>query len=144
MLSIRIINHSDPAYPAVIDLRQRILRAPLGLDIRDEDLSGETEEVILIAEDNGVLAGCLLLQHKDPTTFKLRQMAVDTAWQRKSIGAQLVAEAERYARSVGKTRIVLHARMTAMSFYRKSGYDVCSDSFTEVGIPHVLMKKNLL
>jgi len=143
MLSFRIITPGDPLYPQVIDLRQRILRAPLGLDIRDENLEEEAAQIIVIAEDTGIVAGCLLLQEVDAATCKLRQMAVDTGRQGKGTGARLVAAAEDYARSRGKTGIVLHARMTAVPFYRKSGYKACGAPFTEVGIPHVRMEKML-
>lgn len=143
MQSFHIITPRDPLYPQVIDLRQRILRAPLGLDIRDEDLEEEADQVIFVAEAAGMVAGCLLLQHVDAATFKLRQMAVDTAGQGKGIGARLVAVAEQYARSQGKTRMILHARITAVPFYRKSGYEIRGGTFMEVGIPHVLMEKPL-
>jgi predicted GNAT family N-acyltransferase len=37
----------------------------------------------------------------------------------------------------------LHARATAIDFYKRLGYSVCSEEFTEVGIPHRIMRKQL-
>jgi predicted GNAT family N-acyltransferase len=138
-----IITTSHPLYKQVLELRQRILRAPLGLNIMDEDLSVEEEQIIFIHEEEGVVKGCVLLQQYDALTFKLRQMAVDTSEQKKGIGAALVNAADLYAVQVGKHSIILHARAEAIPFYEKLGYEIVGDEFMEVGIPHFKMEKVL-
>jgi predicted GNAT family N-acyltransferase len=40
----------------------------------------------------------------------------------------------------GVTQFELHAQIQAMSFYERLGYAVCSEQFSEAGIPHVAMK----
>ena len=142
-MSILIISVAHPYYQQVLDLRQRVLRLPLGLDIYNDDLAAETEQVIFIAEENETVQGCVLLQHYDATTFKLRQMAVDPGIQKRGIGAQLIAAAEHFAQQQGKQRIWLHARAEAVRFYEKSGYHVIGQSFLEVGINHYKMEKQL-
>lgn len=144
MHSVYIITTAHPLYQQVIDLRQRILRLPLGLDIHNDDLEAEQEQIIFIAEENDVVKGCVLLQQYDAETFKLRQMAVDTAEQGKGIGADLVSAADIYAVNMGKSKIILHARDIAIPFYEKLGYEVTGDVFHEVGIPHHKMVKLLL
>ncbi len=144
MHSVYIITTAHPLYQQVIDLRQRVLRLPLGLDIHNDDLEAEQEQIIFIAEENDVVKGCVLLQQYDAETFKLRQMAVDTAEQGKGIGADLVSVADIYAVNMGKSKIILHARDIAIPFYEKLGYEVTGDVFHEVGIPHHKMVKLLL
>lgn len=144
MHSVYIITTAHPLYQQVIDLRQRVLRLPLGLDIHNDDLEAEQEQIIFIAEENDVVKGCVLLQQYDAETFKLRQMAVDTAEQGKGIGADLVSAADIYAVNMGKSKIILHARDIAIPFYEKLGYEVTGDVFHEVGIPHHKMVKLLL
>lgn len=143
MPAILIISVAHPYYQQVIDLRQRVLRLPLGLDIHNDDLEAEMEQIIFVFEENDTVQGCVLLQHYDATAFKLRQMAVDPEVQQKGIGAQLVAAAEHFALQQGKQRILLHARAAAIPFYEKSGYQVSGDMFPEVGIPHYHMEKQL-
>lgn len=75
--------------------------------------------------------------------IKLRQMAVYEAQQGKGIGRLLVEHAEETAGIRGFHTIVLHARVHAVGFYERMGYAVTSSVFTEVGIPHQIMKKNL-
>lgn len=143
MPPVYIITTTHPFYQQVIDLRQRVLRAPLGLDIYKDDLEAETEQIIFIYEEDGLVLGCVLLQHADAETFKLRQMAVAPESQGKGIGAALVQAAETYALQTGKKQILLHARNVAIPFYEKSGYVAEGKEFTEVGIPHHHMRKNL-
>lgn len=143
MHPVYIITTAHPLYQQVIELRQRVLRAPLGLDIRNDDLEAEIEQIIFIYEKDNVVKGCVLLQQYDADTFKLRQMAVDTAEQGKGIGMELVNAADIYAVNFGKSRIMLHARETAIPFYEKLGYEVIGEPLTEVGLPHRIMEKLL-
>ncbi len=142
-MSILIISPSHALYPQVLDLRQRILRDPIGLNIYDEDLEAEKDQVVLIAEANGIVTGCTMLQHYDAGAFKLRQMAVDSSCQGKGIGKQLLQAAATYASNMGKHTIILHARDTAVSFYKNAGYHTIGSPFIEVGIPHIKMEKKL-
>ena len=55
----------------------------------------------------------------------------------------LVEAAEAYAKEKGYSSIILHARQVAEPFYKKLGYYTTSSVFTEVGIPHVVMEKDI-
>ncbi|WP_118972061.1 GNAT family N-acetyltransferase [Taibaiella koreensis] len=144
MHSVYIITTEHSLYNQVIDLRQRVLRAPLGLDIRNDDLAAEQEQIIFVYEEDHEVKGCVLLQQYDAETFKLRQMAVDATLQGKGVGTQLINAADLYAVQVGKHRILLHARETAVPFYQRLGYEVTGDPFTEIGLPHRTMEKLLV
>ena len=143
MHPVLIISTEHPHYEKVIALRQKVLRAPLGLNIFDDDLASEIDQVIFIYEAEHEVLGCVLLQHYDAETFKLRQMAVDNMAQGKQIGTQLVQAADTYAVQLGKNKIILHAREAAIPFYEKQGYEVVGDTFYEVGLPHKKMEKLL-
>ncbi len=80
----------------------------------------------------------------DPSTIKLRQMAVENSQQGKGIGATMMNFAENVARDRGYKVMAMHARKTATGFYEKLGYRVEGDEFQEVTIPHYLMKKKLI
>lgn len=143
MHPVYIITTEHPLYAQVIGLRQKVLREPLGMDIHNDDLAAELDQIIFIYEEDQSVKGCVLLQQYDAETFKLRQMAVDTGLQGKGIGTQLINAADLYAVQVGKHRMILHARETAIPFYQGLGYEVTGDSFTEVGLPHRKMEKLL-
>jgi predicted GNAT family N-acyltransferase len=140
-VSIHVVSVNDPAYHGVWQLREEVLRQPLGLSLRDEDLSGEALETILAALNEQTVLACLHMQPLSTSEIKLRQMAVEPAQQGQGLGSELLQKAEELASSNGYTLISLHARQTAVPFYQKAGYAVVGDVFTEVGIPHLLMHK---
>jgi predicted GNAT family N-acyltransferase len=144
MHPVLIIATEHPYYQQVIALRQKVLRAPLGLNIHDDDLAAEIDQIIFVYEEDKEVKGCVILQHYDAETFKLRQMAVDPAMQGKQIGSQLINAADTYAVQLGKTKVILNARETAIPFYEKQGYETVGDTFLEVGLPHKKMEKILI
>lgn len=140
---IYIITTGHPLYAQVLELRQRILRTPLGLNLLDEDLLIEEEEIIFVYAKDEKVSGCVMLRNVDAYSYKLRQMAVAPEVQGEGIGKKLLAATAEFASRNGRNRIVLHARATAVPFYLKDGYVVKGEGFEEVGIPHFYMEKQL-
>lgn len=139
---IKQVKIDEPLYAQIYDLREEILRKPIGLSLKDEDLSGDALDIIFGALQNDKIIGCLMLHPADrPDKIKFRQMAIANEWQGKGIGQQLMIAAEEYSWNAGKTKIALHARVSAQGFYERLGYTTTSGVFTEVGIPHVVMEK---
>lgn len=144
-MRVREITTTDPVYPQVFELRDAVLRRPLGLSLYDENTSGEDTERIFIAEDDaGRIIGCVMLKALPGAAYKLRQMAVAVEAQGTGVGRMLIEAAERAVWTSGATRIEMHARATAVPFYEKLGYAATGDEFSEVGIPHFFMQKERL
>ncbi|MEO6832688.1 MAG: GNAT family N-acetyltransferase [Chitinophagaceae bacterium] len=142
-IQLQIIGTNDALYVKVLALRDAVLRKPIDLCLFTEDLSGEVAETIIIILSDENVIGCGMLKCLSPEEMQLRQMAVDKAFQGLGIGRMLVAEAELLAKKSGAKSLLLHARQTAIPFYEKCGYSATGAAFTEVGIPHLLMKKEL-
>ena len=143
-MALRIIDHGTKEYRQMVNLRNEILRKPLGLALLAEELEKEKDDVLMGAfEDDDRLLGCCLLTKMDPATIRLRQMAVPNNMQGKGIGRALMVFAENIARDLGYKRLTMHARKTALGFYQKLGYQVTGDEFLEVTIPHYIMEKVL-
>jgi predicted GNAT family N-acyltransferase len=142
-ISIKRVSTTDDDYQQVYDLREAILRRPIGLSLANEDLSKDQNDIILAAYRQDKVIGCVMLQKLDKMQIKLRQMAVSEEMQGKGIGNLIIAEAEKVSKEEGYNKIVLHARAIARDFYSKAGYAVCSDEFDEVGIPHYAMEKDI-
>ncbi|RYE24165.1 MAG: GNAT family N-acetyltransferase [Sphingobacteriales bacterium] len=142
-ITTRIIDTTDAIYPQVYELREEILRKPIGLSLKDEDLSGDAKDDIVIAEQDGKVLGCIMLKKTDDASVvKFRQMAVQQNLQRSGVGKKIMGAAEEQAWLTGHSKISLHARTSAEDFYKKRGYATTGDVFTEVGIPHVVMEKH--
>lgn len=127
----------------MVNLRNEILRKPLGLCFNDEELEREKDDILMGAFEDDRLLGCCLLTPMDAGTVRLRQMAVPNNMQGKGIGRALMIFAENVARDLGYKKLCMHARKTATGFYNKLGYSVTGEEFLEVTIPHYTMEKAL-
>ena len=142
-MALKFIDHGTKEYQQMIDLRMQILRAPLGLTFTKDDLDKEKNDILLGCFEDEKLEGCCLLTEVAPGTVKLRQMAVLDGLQGKGIGRALMSFAENVARDANYKTLTMHARKTALGFYEKLGYTICSDEFEEVTVPHYEMEKIL-
>ena len=142
-MALKIIDHGTPEYQQMVELRYHILRKPLGLDFSEADLEQEKQDVLMGCFDDDKLEGCCLLTPAGNRALRLRQMAVGMGLQGKGIGRVLMHFAENIARDMGNEKILMHARHSAVGFYQKLGYQICSDEFEEVSIPHFVMEKEL-
>ena len=142
-MALKIIDHGSPEYSQMIRLRNDILRKPLGLSFSQEELDREREEILIGAFEDEKMLGCCMLVKEDNSIVRLRQMAVSNNLQGKGIGRALMNFAENIARDRGFKKLTMHARKTTVGFYEHLGYEICSEEFQEVTIPHFVMEKRL-
>jgi predicted GNAT family N-acyltransferase len=143
-MALKLIDHGSPEYYQMVQLRNDILRKPLGLSFDPSELEKEKDDILIAAFEDDKMLGCCMLINTEPGTVRLRQMAVLNNLQGKGIGRALMQFAENIARDRGFRRITMHARKTATGFYEKLGYTVYGEEFEEVTLPHVVMEKKLL
>ena len=142
-MALKIIEHGSPEYRLMVKLRDDILRRPLGLSFKPEELEHEKNNILIGAFDDDDILGCCMLVEENPNKIRLRQMAVLNDLQGKGIGRAIMTFAENIARDQGYKILSMHARKNAAGFYEKMGYKISSDEFTEVTIPHYVMEKEL-
>jgi predicted GNAT family N-acyltransferase len=144
MITYRQISTHDREYAMEKELRNRVLRRPLGLVLSEQDLQGEDEQTHLVAMDGrGRVVGCVLVAFTEKGT-KIRQIAIEEGHRGRGIGTKLMKGAEQIVRDRNLGAVTLHARQTSRRFFEKLGYAAASDVFTEVTIPHVKMEKILV
>ena len=73
----------------------------------------------------------------------LGRLAVDKAARGTGLGKLLVREIERRAIERGLASVQLHAQTQARRFYEQLGYAAYGDLFSEAGIEHISMIKEL-
>lgn len=142
-MALRMIDHGTKEYQQMVNLRNEILRKPLGLSLDKEELDKEKDDILMGAFEDDRLLGCCLLTRMDAFTVRLRQMAVPNNMQGKGVGRALMIFAENIARDLGYRKLCMHARQTAVGFYQKLGYSISGEPFEEVTIPHYIMEKAL-
>jgi N-acetylglutamate synthase-like GNAT family acetyltransferase len=143
-MDLKLIEHGSSHYHKMVTLRSEILRKPLGLAYSKAQLESEKGDILIGAFDNDNIMGCCILSAGENSQIQLRQMAVSNAYQGVGIGAIIMKFAEETAKEKGFETIMMHARKTAVGFYQKLGYQIISNEFEEVSLPHFEMSKKLI
>ena len=128
--------------------RWKILRKPLGLNIKSvkdnlEDLSihlmitNQSKEIIAVGRMH-------FLDNSNKDVAQVRYMAVDDNFQRIGLGKKMLKKFEIMARNKRVKKIILHARESAIEFYKKNGYKIKEKShLLNKEVQHWLMYKIL-
>jgi N-acetylglutamate synthase-like GNAT family acetyltransferase len=143
-MSLKQIDHGTEQYLQMVNLRDNLLRRPLGLTFSHDELIKEKDDTLIVCTEDEKMLGCCILTKLDNNTARLRQMAVADNIQGKGVGASIINFAENMAKDKGYHKIILHARDTVIGFYEKFGYSIVGKQFVEVDLPHHAMEKELL
>ena len=144
MKKIQEIAYGSEAYQASLELRNKVMRLPLGSNIYDEDLSHEKTSLILVCYEDGVLIGTTVMSFHG-TDGKIDTLCIDTKCQYAGTGTLLLQELEKRAKETGCTMVTMDARVSAMKFYEKYGYAAEGEAYKLPFslIPHVYMTKKI-
>ena len=143
IMALKQIDHGSTEYFKMVNLRENVLRRPLGLTFNQEELMAEKDDILIACIDGEEIFGCCILEKVNERTIRLRQMAVTNNLHGRGIGASIINFAENIARDRGFKIITMHARDTAIGFYEKFGYKIKGSQFREVNLPHHEMEKAL-
>ncbi|MFC4262509.1 GNAT family N-acetyltransferase [Ferruginibacter yonginensis] len=143
-MALKQIDHGSNEYLQMVQLRDMVLRRPLGLTFNHDELMAEKDDILIVCKEDDDILGCCILTKIDESTVRLRQMAVPDKLHGKGIGAQIIHFAENIAKDKGFKTITMHARDAAIGFYEKFGYNIKGTQFIEVNLPHHIMEKMLL
>jgi ribosomal protein S18 acetylase RimI-like enzyme len=139
---VEVTDFQSKDYYQALAVRDKILRQPLNLQFDTAQLAAENLDIHIIAKVGSKVVGTMIMTIVNDNA-KMRQVAVLSEFQSKGVGKKMVEAFEQLSKSKGLNSIVLHARETAISFYKNLGYYVEGERFEEVGIPHWKMSKLL-
>ncbi len=143
-MALKQIDYGTKEYKQMVQLRETVLRKPLGLSYSKEELEKESDDTLIACMDDDDMLGCCILSKINEETIRLRQMAVPDKLHGKGIGASIMNFAEVLAKDKGYRCMTMHARDTAIGFYEKFGYAIKGSQFREVNLPHHIMEKKLM
>ena len=143
-LSIKEIAFGSKDYRKALAIREEVLRAPLELSFSQEELKEDLDDIHISGFSKNAMIGTLILSPQNEETIRLRQIAVCSDFQRKSIGKKLVEFGETVAKGREYRKIILFSREYVIPFYANLGYIVYGDRFESVTLPHFCMQKQLV
>jgi N-acetylglutamate synthase-like GNAT family acetyltransferase len=127
------------------DLRWKILRAAYDQPkITEQDDLGIEDFPIMVCEVDGIPIGVGRAHFISEDQAQIRSISVEEEWAGKGIGTLILKELEKIVLEKGAKRIIIHARNSAVEFYKKNGYKVVEPSYTLFEqIKHTLMEKKI-
>lgn len=136
--------HTEEEFARYYQFRWQQLRQPLNLPIGSEkdDLESQSYHRMAVIEDHAIV-GVGRIHLDSPLTAQVRFMAIDSRYQLRHIGSQLLNDLLRYAKKSGANMCWLNARAGACDFYLAQGFIVESEIDSLLNIPHYRMKKSL-
>ena len=144
-LVIKLVE-TEQELEAAIGVRFRVFVSEQSVPPEEELDQADATAIHVIALDQGRVVGTGRLVCGDPDaseTAHIGRMAVDLTWRRQGIGGQILRFLEDQAQNQGMRQCVLHAQEYVKGFYAAHGYQEQGDTFLEVNIPHVEMRKDL-
>lgn len=140
---MKTIPYGTPEYETSIDIRNEAFRKPWGLDIRDEDLTGDKDMTMFGAYLDGKMIATVFLAEEDTKTARIKSVAILEDYRRLGLGRFLMNYIEDIARKKGYKKANLMGRVSVEGFYHKLGYKTISEPYDYHTIPHIDMTKEL-
>lgn len=103
----------------------------------------DTASTHFLAIDGQYTMGTARLTKETDDCARISRVAVLKDWRGLHIGDEILNAVFKEAMDQGFTTLALTAQKHATNFYTHFGFEVISDEFLEVGIPHVEMVKKL-
>jgi predicted GNAT family N-acyltransferase len=127
---------------AALKLRHDVFCVEQGVPEHEEVDGRDHDGIHLVAIHGGeVVATCRLLMIGSTAQFS--RLAVRESMRRRGIATALLEMADEETTALGGRRIVLHAQTYAQDLYEQAGYRPRGRMFTEAGIDHIAMEKQL-
>ncbi len=140
-LTIKLVE-TEEEMEAAIGVRFRVFVAEQQVPAEEEldEFDATATHAIAIHQGQVVGTGRVLFGNED-TAARIGRMAVDADWRRKGIGGRILKFLEDEATTQGVDTYVLNAQEYVKDFYAAHGYFQQGETFLEVDIPHVVMRK---
>ena len=128
---------------AVRLLRTRVFVDEQGISPKLEMDEFDDVAIHAVAYKDEVVVGTGRLILDTPTEAHIGRMAIEASFRRNGLGSAVLAFLENEARVRGIIKIVLHAQYYVKNFYSNHGYCQRGDAFTEAGMLHIEMTKDI-
>lgn len=128
----------------VVPLRRLVLRP--GQEVRPSDYDRSPGIRHVVAVDGRTVVGCASVYPSpyegEPAAWQLRGMAVAPELQSSGIGARVLLGAIDIVRAAGAPLLWANARVTALGFYERLGFEVVGEEYLygPLELPHKLIR----
>ena len=141
-MNIRTVRYQD-AIAEIQDIRVKVFQKEQGVTAELEFDGLDDRATQLLAYVGVKAVGTARIREIDPDTAKIERLAVLPEERGQGIAKQLMLTALEIIAGQNKTVAIVHAQTYIAQLYQKLGFEVVGEEFSEAGIPHVKMSKQL-
>lgn len=142
-MHLKFIGIDSFEYAQAIQLRHQLFYQEHGIELGAIASPQEHlhQHLALVDEHTQKVLAYGQLAQNSADECQIYQMVVDPHYQRQGLGRQILETLVDRAIAQGATRVVLHARVTKIPFYERSGFAPVGNIFPSVqtGVPHIKM-----
>ena len=144
-ITVESIAYNSPQYQQACQLRYELFFAEHNLPwevVQDRREAHYFHAAIVT--DGLVVAYGQLVPHED-RIYQICQMVVRPDYQGQNLGRKILLALIDLARQQGAIALYLNARLTAVGFYQKLGFETFGSSFpsSTTRVPHIAMNRKL-
>lgn len=132
---------SDHLTEDAIRIRQEVFVEEQGFVVEFDDRDSVSTHIVLY--DGAVPVGVCRIVPEDGGLCSIGRVAVSRPYRGRSLGSEIMREAESVARSRGVVQVFVSAQVRAMPFYESLGYTAEGEQYMDEHCPHIRMRKVL-
>ena len=140
-LQIETVKYQDEI-AAIKHIRTQVFQKEQGVSPELEFDGLDADAIQFLAYLNGKAVATARIREIDADTVKIERLAVLPEYRKQGIGKQLMESALSVSR-LDKSKAIVHAQEYIASLYQQLGFEVVGERFSEAGIDHVKMVKQL-
>lgn len=141
--TLKFVGIDSSEYTQALQLRYRLFYQDHGIEIGAIASPQEhhRQHLALVDEPTRQVRAYGQLAQNSPDECQIYQMVVEPCFQRQGLGRQILETLVERAIAQGAKRIVLHARVSKVPFYERSGFVTFGEIFPspQTGVSHIKM-----
>ena len=141
-LRIKAVKYQDEIV-AIRQIRTKVFQEEQGVS-KELEFDGLDEQAVhFLAYVNGKAIGTARIREIAPDTVKIERLAVLPEARKQGIARQLMKTALKVISQQNKSLVIVHAQEYIARLYQQLGFEIVGEKFSEAGIVHVKMLKQL-
>jgi predicted GNAT family N-acyltransferase len=141
-LPVKIVLYQDEI-AAIKNIRTQVFQKEQGIAAELEFDGLDETAIHLLAYLNGEAVGTTRMREIDNHTSKIERLAVLPVARKQGVGRKLMIAALEAIAQQNKSLAIVHAQAYIASLYQQLGFEIVGEEFSEAGITHVKMIKQL-
>ena len=142
LLQIKTVKYQDEI-AAIKYIRTQVFQKEQGVSAELEFDGLDADAIQFLAYLNGKAVATARIREIDANRVKIERLAVLFEFRKQGIGKQLMESTLSVVSRLDKSLVIVHAQEYIASLYQQLGFEVVGERFSEAGIAHVKMVKQL-